>query len=194
MTVIIDCPYVENDDLLRQYLAGTVADSDAEEFERHLFACDRCREEVEQGLAVRAALQRPAHGSLLRWRFPSVTFAAAAAAVILVAIGLWQMRSAEPTVPQPVRGSERGITASARLANGAFTTIWQPNPSARQYVVQLFTADGTPLQSVHTSESKATVPLGSIPRGKTIYWKIQALDENGTVIGSSELQRITISR
>ena len=114
--------------------------------------------------------------------------------MILVAIGLWQMRSAEPTVPQPVRGSERGITASARLANGAFTTIWQPNPSARQYVVQLFTADGTPLQSVHTSENKATVPLGSIPRGKTIYWKIQALDENGTVIGSSELQRITISR
>jgi hypothetical protein len=80
------------------------------------------------------------------------------------------------------------------VANGALTATWQPNLSARQYVVQLFTADGTPLQSVHTSESRATLPLGSIPRGKTIYWKVQALDENGTVIGSSELQRIPISR
>jgi anti-sigma factor RsiW len=186
-----ECLYADDDDLLRKYVAGKVTESEAETFEGHLFECDRCRTELEQTLAIRAAMQKPSQASLLQWRFPSVISVAAAAAVIVLVVGLWQWRSRSETVMQSVRGAERGeLAATAHLTRGVLNVTWKATPSAREYAVQLFTGAGTPLQSVRTSDTKASLPLGSVPSGTPLYWRVQAIDENGVVISSSQLQRI----
>lgn len=195
MSESFECLYDDDDDLLRKYAAGKVTESEAETFEAHLFGCDRCRTELEQAMAIRAAMQEPSRGSLLRWRFPSVISVAAAAAVIVLVVGLWQWRSHDETVMQPVRGAERGeLAATAQLTRGVLNVTWKAIPSAREYAVQLFTGAGTPLQSVRTSDSKASLPLGSVPSGAPLYWRVQAMDENGVVISSSQLQRIAHPR
>ena len=195
MSESLECLYADDDDLLRKYAAGKVTESEGETFEEHLFGCDRCRTELEQAMAIRAAMQAPSHASVLRWRFPSVSFVAAAAAVIVVVLGLWQLRSRDHEVMQPVRGTQRGeMAATARLTGGTLNVTWQRPPAAHEYVVQLFTADGTPLQSMRTSNSTASLPLGSLPSGAPLYWRVQAIDENGVVISSSQLQRLARSR
>jgi hypothetical protein len=190
-----ECLYADDDDLLRHYAAGKVTESEAERFEEHLFGCDRCRTELEQAMGIRAAAEEPSRASLLQWRFPSVSFVAAAAAVIVVVFGLWQLRSRDHAVLQPVRGTQRGeLAATARVTGGTLSVTWRPTPAAHEYAVQLFTVDGTPLQSVRTSESRASLPLGSLPSGARLYWRVQAIDENGVVISSSQLQRIAPTR
>jgi hypothetical protein len=186
-----ECLYADDDDLLRKYAAGKVTESEAETFEEHLFGCDRCRTELEQAMAIRAAMQEPSRASLLQWRFPSVAFVAAAAAVIVVVFGLLQLRSRDQAIVQPVRGAQHGeLAATARVSGGSLSINWNAIPAARDYTVQLFTADGSPLQSMRTSDSKASLPLGSLPSGAPLYWRVQAIDENGVVISSSPLQRI----
>ncbi len=195
MSELFECLYADDDDLPRKYAAGKVTESEAETFEEHLFRCDRCRTELEQAMAIRAAMQEPSRASLLQWRFPSVSFVAAAAAVIVVVLGLWQLRSRDHEVLQPVRGTQRGeLAATARLTRGTLNVTWQTTPAAHEYAVQVFTADGTPLQSMRTSDSKASLPLGSLPSGAPLYWRVQAIDENGVVISSSQLQRIARTR
>ena len=195
MSESLECLYADDDDLLRRYAAGKVTESEAEAFEGHLFGCDRCKTELEQAMAIRAAMQQPARASLLQWRFPSVASVAAAAAVIIVVLGLWQIRSHDREVLQPVRGSQGGeLSATSRIAAGSVSVTWQAIPAAHEYAVQLFTADGTPLQSVRTSDSRVSLPLGSLPSGAPVYWRVQAIDENGVVISSSQLQRLARPR
>ena len=195
MSESLECLYADDDDFLRKYAAGKVTESEAETFEEHLFECDRCRMELEQAMAIRAAMQEPARASLLQWRFPSVASVAAAAAVIIVVLGLWQIRSRDHEVLQPIRGTPLGgLAAGARVAGGSLNVTWQAIPTAHEYAVQLFTADGTPLQSMRTSNSRASLPLGSLPSGAPVYWRVQAIDENGVVISSSQLQRLARAR
>jgi putative zinc finger protein len=190
-----ECLYADDDDLLRKYAAGKVTESEAERFEEHLFGCDRCRTELEQAMAIRAAMQEPSRASLLQWRFPSVAFVAAAAAVIVVVFGLLQLRSRDQVIVQPVRGAKHGeLAATALVSGGSLSVNWNSIPGARDYTVQLFTADGSPLQSMRTSDSTASLPLGSLPSGAPLYWRVQAIDENGVVISSSPLQRIARPR
>ncbi len=195
MSESFECLYADDDDLRRKYAAGKVTESEAETFEEHLFGCDRCRTELEQAMAIRAAMQEPSRFSLLQWKFPSVISVAAAAAVIVLVMGLWQWRSRDEAVMQSVRGADRGdLAATAQVTRGVLNVTWKATPSAREYAVQLFTAGGTPLQSVRTSDSKASLPLGSVPSGMPLYWRVQAIDENGVVISSSQLQRIARPR
>ena len=181
----IECRYSDDDDVLRQYVTGRLPEAAAEEFEQHLFECDRCAEEVESAMELRAVMRKPQSRRLY-------VPLAAAAIVAAVALSLWQARPREtPLAPPPLRGStSREMTASGSLVKGTFTASWKPVRDARSYRVQVFDSIGEPVTWTETSKTTFSASIGSDPKGEPRYWKVQALDDDRVVIASSELLKI----
>jgi hypothetical protein len=181
----IECRYSDDDDVLRQYVTGRLSEEAAAEFEQHMFECDRCAEEVERALELRAVMRKP-HSR--RFYVPL----AAAAIVAAVAFSLWQARPREnPLGPPPLRGStSREMSASGSVVKGIFTASWKPVHDARSYRVQVFDSIGDPVTWTETSKTTFSASIGSAPRGEPRYWKVQALDDDRVVIASSELLKI----
>jgi hypothetical protein len=181
----IECRYSDDDDVLRQYVSGRLSDEAAEEFEQHMFECDRCAEEVERAMELRAVMGKPQSRRLY-------VPLAAAAIVAAVALSLWQARPREnPLAPPPLRGStSREMSASGSVVKGVFTASWKPVRDARSYRVQVFDSIGEPVTWTETSKTTFSASIGSAPRGEPRYWKVQALDDDRVVIASSELLKI----
>ncbi len=180
-----NCSYSDDEDVLRQYVAGRLSEAAAEEFEQHMFACDRCAEEVERAMELRAVMQKPQHR---RVYIPL----AAAAIVAAVALSLWQARPREnPLAPPPLRGiGAREISATGSIQDGVFTASWKPVRDTRSYRVQVFDSIGEPVTWTETSKTTFSAPIGPAPRGEPRYWKVQALDDDRVVIASSPLLKI----
>jgi hypothetical protein len=90
-----ECALVDRERLMVSYLAGKLSAADAEVFEAHYFGCDQCWEELQDGLAIRAAMAQakprtaPSVAVATKaTRQPSWRWLAAAAAVVLAA-GIW---------------------------------------------------------------------------------------------------------
>src|SRR5438093_7515954 len=75
-----NCRYSDDDEVLRLYVAGRLAEPAAEQFEQHLFECDRCAEEVERAMELRAVMGRRAERRV---------FLPVAAAAIVAAVTRW---------------------------------------------------------------------------------------------------------
>jgi hypothetical protein len=180
----MECRYSEDDDVLRQYVVGRLSEAAADEFEQHMLECDRCAEEVERAMELRAVMRK-------RQRRAYVPLATAAI-VAAVVLSLWQARPREnPLAPPPLRGTtSREIVASGSVVKGIFNASWKPVRDARSYRVQVFDSIGEPVTWTETSKTTFSAPIGSAPRGEASYWKVQALDDDRVVIASSELLKI----
>ena len=194
-----ECRLPTEDDAVRQYVAGLLPEAEAEEFEAHLFECDACAEEVQQALEIRAALNeapavegRRPRRPLLRAAAPHAKYSllAAAAVAAVVAVGLWQVRVArEPFSPPPLRSSSTfEIAASGHLNGSTFSATWKPVPGARSYRVQVFDSVGEPVSWTETSSTRLSASVA--PHNEPRFWKVQALDDDRVVIGSSALIKI----
>jgi len=183
-----ECRQTPDDDVLRQYVAGQLPEAAAEEFEQHMFACDRCADEVQQAIELRAAMP-PA---IRQQKHRPYSLLAAAAAVAVVALGLWQVRTRqEPLSPPPLRSANaREIKASGHLNGATFTASWSAVPDARSYRVRVFDSVGEPVTWMETTSTRFSGAIGPTPRGQPRYWKVQALDDDHVVIASSELRKI----
>ena len=217
-----ECRYAEDDDVLRQYARGVLSGDAAERFEGHLFGCDRCDGELRRAVELRAALTplpislvAPTEAPPPVVAFPMRRFRPlylpAAAAMLLVMLGFWQLRGPGPAdgapwpgsgsvSPEPMRGSAAlPIPASGNLSGDTFHASWMTPrsvdlagkelPHSRVYLVQFFGQDGTPLSSVATGETFVTVPLSGPLHVAAFYWNVQMLDADGVAIGRSEMQR-----
>lgn len=188
----LNCLYAADDDVLRQYVTGKLPNDDAEEFEEHLFACERCREEVETAIELRAALAREQE---IRRESPAsvsrYAILALAAAAAIAVVGLWRMQDRGPLQPAPLRSSvSREIAASGRLVAGTLTLSWRAVDAASSYRVQVLNAVGEPVNSTETAATNFSVALPPTPPGEALYWKVQALDDDHVVIASSQLRKI----
>ena len=182
-----ECRQAADDEALREYVAGHLSEAAAEEFEQHLFECDRCAEEVERAIEIRAALKkRRVAGS--GWRVGL----AIAATLAAVAFGLWQIElRQQPFAPPPLRSANtREISATGRLAGTTFTASWNAVRDARSYRVQIFNAIGEPVTWTETSATKFSASIGA-KNSEPRYWKVQALDDDHIVIASSQLMKIS---
>lgn len=103
----IDCEYVQDHDLVKSYLGGGLSEKEAEAFEAHYFACDRCWEEVNTANQIRASaapassqrdtgvrVRYPPPVARPQWRALAL---AAAVAVALLGGGLFYLRSRDQT-------------------------------------------------------------------------------------------------
>lgn len=123
-----ECPFAEDDDVLRQYGRGTLTGAAADTFEAHLFGCDRCDRELRRAVELRAALtpvetatsapaSMPAVASFSDQRFRPLLLAAAAVALV-VGLGFWQSRTPRPRVGEPLSAS-RPITQEPMRGSSA---------------------------------------------------------------------------
>jgi len=203
----LDCAVIEQEEMVRAYVVDDLTAEDALAFEAHYFACDRCWQDVQRALEVRAALEStpaqaeheaaPVPGRLTgtsRTWWPWL----AAAATLVLAVALWSAvpSSPPPQLPQPaetLRGSgDAGPAVTAvRGADGAIQIDWPVNSRAASYVLKVFGTDGT---TVLTREVKADTvsltlsaqDLTGRPADERLYTEIEAIEVLGVVIASSE--------
>jgi hypothetical protein len=186
----IECRHEADDEVLRQYVSGQLSDAAAEAFEEHMFDCDRCADEVQRAIEIRAALAGAPASAGHRLKPVLHIPLAVAAVAAAVAIGLWQFQSRQLS-PPPLRSvSSREIAATGRVVGTIFNASWNVIPNARSYRVQVFNSLGEPVTWTETSSTKFSAPIGAASRGEPRYWKVQALNDDHVVIASSQLIKI----
>ena len=170
-------------DLARKYVAGTLAEDQAERFEEHYFECDECWREVETAAAVRHALtpQATARSAPRPW-WPALAVAAVAAFAL---VGVWQWQASEPDTPiyRDAAGTIMSTNAS-RSADGIRIT-WKTPPDAQRYQVQLFKTDGELVASVVSAVPNVSFQASEI--GGASQYRILAMDELGATVADSGL-------
>lgn len=188
----IECRHEADDEVLRQYVAGVLPESAAEAFEEHMFKCDRCAEEVQRAIELRAALATTHAGRASARRVGLYQLLAVAAVAAFLVVGLWQLQSRQQSLaPPPLRSAgAREIIATGHVVGTTFNATWNPVPDARSYRVQIFNSVGEPVTWTETSDTRFSAPLAAAPRGEPRYWKVQALDDDHVVIASSQLLKI----
>ncbi len=196
----IDCPATHEGqrDLVPLYLAGKLADDEAEAFEAHYFGCEKCRADVRAGAALREVYGKKA---VVASESASVTPAppgrswlplAAAAAIAVLGLGVWiSRRAAEPPGQPVLRGSNAGALILKIEADqqGRIELSWPAHPAAVAYEVQVFSTDGTRVWGREVNEPRLTIGPGALPSpdaGKTLEVEVQALDAMRQVVASSD--------
>lgn len=195
------CPIDDSDTDVR-YLAGQLSAPDAEAFEEHYFDCDICWNAVQRGTEIRSALAHPvSRGSQRRQNWWPLL---AAAAVLVVVAGIWQVQrpvgeaslSADPHV-EPMRGNPTLSAISVTARDKALAASWSHAPDASTYSVRLMASDGQLLFERETSDTSITVPTDSLARperGGSIYWQVEALNDLRVVVRSYPLTEARPSR
>ena len=204
------CARVEEEDLETRYLAGTLAEEEAEAFEEHYFGCDRCWAAVQLGLDVRAATAaadpesrvgapaltvdrgRPARmpdaaRSRRRW-WPIAV--AASVAVLTVAVWQWSDSSRIVPIDDAVRGPSDSIRVVASTRGRTMMVSWAPKPSADRYGVRLQKGDATVIIERIISDTSLAVSRDSlvgVTTGERVYWEVRALDALRRTIARSRL-------
>ena len=141
--------------------------------EAHLADCARCRREVaEVSRLVRTLPRRPS------WQ---IIGPIAAAAVLLIAVGLWQLspdqassaralrESAITTAPAPVPVAPVGQVA--RVGSISWTSV----PGADRYRLRLFDAAGVVVWETEAADTASQLPSAlRLEQGQSYFWKVEA--------------------
>jgi hypothetical protein len=197
---IKDCPFRDQDDIEGSYLAGALSPADAEDFERHYFECDECWSRVQRAAEIRSALADPANvgrsdvAPIRRKRAVRPWAGSlAAAAVVLLAVGIWRSREIprSPSLPPStvMRGAARSINVASHTASGMLIAAWGRTPSASSYRVRLLSADGSLVYERETKDTSLVLGDSVVMSGSALplFWEIQALNELRNVVAASTL-------
>jgi hypothetical protein len=191
----IACPTASENarDLVPLYLAGKLSETDAEAFETHYLGCAQCREDLQAGAALRELYGKPAVAALKRPAPARRTWLplAAAAAIALVAVGVWNSRKPAEAPGQPVLrgGSTGGLQVEVTSGpEGSIELSWPPHPNATAYEVQVLATDGVSVWRAEADEPHLRIAPGTLPTplpDQSFVVEVQALDSMGAVVAAS---------
>jgi anti-sigma factor RsiW len=211
----INCPYGDDSDVDAHYLAGTLSTEESEVFEEHYFSCDRCFAAVQRGNEIRAALSLPTSREMPespptliplihpRRRFTAWQPGLAAAAVVILVLGVRQLnsprRNAPPSAVVPTSDAPRGVAQALTLTSHATSAVlvaaWSPPSAARSYRVRLLATDGSLLFEREIADTSIMLSRDLLHGGKTpVYWEVQALDALRSVIATSPVVQAQTSQ
>lgn len=162
----------------------------------HLASCASCSEdwrlaaEIERQSAdsVASSAERP--GRVIQGRFGAwrpLTAAAALAAGLLIAVGVYRtggLNPQEPTYREPGRASVHSLLAQGEaLPRQGAVLRWSAVPGAISYDVRISTDDLRPVQTAEgLSATEYRIPdasLGSLPTGAKLLWQVEAVFPDG---------------
>lgn len=192
MTKAYDCPSGGRADTALRYLAGRLPVAEAQTFEEHYFSCADCREDVQRGGELRETMGKPAVVFAAPERRSSRPWLplAAAAAIALVGVGLWQVgrrTGRSETVSRAAQGSIAGLAVSAG-ADGGFDLTWAAAEGASSYEVEVFSSDSRRLWKAETREPRVRIePAVLSAPGGSYEIRVEALDALGRVVASGEI-------
>lgn len=177
----LTCEEVEAHALDTRYLAGTLPDKDAEAFEAHYFGCERCWNNVQRGIEVRAAEAggpSPAGSARRLSRLTSRWSLAAAAALLLVAGGAWWMVTQDAGYEDTFRAAAADAAVIVGGSGDSLTASWRSRTEAEAHRVRVFASDGTLLLESETTDTSFAADaraLRSAATGDTVYLEVRWL-------------------
>lgn len=180
---VLTCDQVDERDLEAAYIAGRLPDSDAEAYEAHVFACDRCWAVLQTAQAVAAArhpalsAQRP---GLPRW------LALAAGITALVAGTWWVSATRQPLAPEALRGVEDSIAVQLEATDAGLALRFGAFPGADRYRIRVFSPTGELLAERETPDTTLEVSLDREPPTALLI-EVTALDLLREPLASSGL-------
>jgi hypothetical protein len=191
----ITCADVEAEGLEARYVAGTLPDPDAAAFEDHYFECVRCWDRVQHAMEVRAGLETlppaapgpaPVHA---RRRAAWAAWPIAAAAVVLVALGIRRLRPSPGSGEPAMRGPDSVWAIRTAAGPGRLSVDWPRVAGAERYRVRLLAADGALLLQRETADTGVAIAIDSLPQSAArapAFWEIEALDGLNAIVKQSE--------
>jgi Putative zinc-finger len=171
---------------IAEYIEGRSSGADKEATERHLAACDSCRQEV---IAIRRVVQ--ASAGRKRRIGPLVAGAIAVAAGLLVLLVNPQFVS--KTGFPPTHRGEPLTEAGVRLIGshpsptntGTRAFVWASYPHARRYELTVLDTTGVSVWDYVTNDTSAVMPQSIPLRPRQLYfWKVNAETGWGRSISS----------
>ena len=134
----------------------------------------------------------------MRWLVP--------VSVVLLLIGLGlglTHRSQEPQLradagngPVLYRSQEIQVIApTGEVAEAPKTLRWKPVPGLTRYKISIMEVDESLLWSGETNDSTLTIPVSTRVKmlpGKPVLWRVTALDDQGRVLATSQVQRFSV--
>ncbi len=200
----VTCELVDERDLDTRYIAGRLNPEEAEGFEAHFFACERCWALVQQGVEVRSALSPdPSAGhsrreaSVFKGTRRGWWGLAAAAAVAAVMLGTWWtgQRSGLEPAEDVLRGGEVPFLVTSSGTDAALQAAWPRQANADLYRVRLYAADGTLAVQRELVDTSILLQRDSIPlpRQAPAFWEVQALDHLRQPVARSDLTKAVTS-
>jgi hypothetical protein len=158
----------------------------AAELNRQQAAGADAAEAADRADAVPNRLGTVVHGRFGRWR--PLAAAAALAAGLLIAVGVYHQSPSSPQEPAYREAGHAGIRslvpAGAALPRKAAVLRWSPLEGATGYDVQVSTED---LKSVAAAKGLSAAQyrisegsLASLPHGTKLLWRVDALRADGS--------------
>jgi hypothetical protein len=135
-----------------------------------------------------------------RWALPATVVAAA------VVVGVILLRPPKEPDLQANAGGQTTVYRSQEIQvvtpvgdvpQIPRTLQWQSFSGAQRYKVVVMEVDNSPLWSTETKETSLEIPASlhaKILPGKPILWQVTALDGQGRVLGTSQIQRFSTPR
>ena len=209
-----NCPYAESD-IEARYVAGKLSSEESEAFEEHYFSCDRCFAAVQRANEIRAALSASPGGLTVgaepttilivrpRRRFSAWQPALAAAAVVVVALGVRRMNPSRQLTQAPIpaaasdapRGSAPTFTLTSHATTAVLVAAWSPPLAAQTYRVRLLATDGSLLFERETADTSIMLSRDLLRGAKSpVYWEVQALDALRSVVATSPVVQAQTSQ
>lgn len=165
----------------------------------HAMACAACREEFELLRSLERAGGDDARKAVegIRWKRH---LAMALAASVVLAVGVETGRRVmERDQRDVMRGAGDGVTliapaegAAARAGTDSLTFAWTTVPGAEAYLVEVLSADGSPVVSQRTRDTTYTIGAANgLPAGE-YRWLVQSYAADGTE-ARSPARRLTLT-
>jgi len=135
-----------------------------------------------------------------RWALPAAMVAAAVVVAVMV------MRPPKEPDLQANAGGQTTVYRSQEIQvvspvgdvpQAPRTLQWQAFPGTQLYRVVVMEVDHSPLWSAETKEMSVQIPASlraKILPGKPILWQVTAVDRQGRVLGTSQIQRFSTPR
>lgn len=196
------CEDTDERDLEARYAAAKLSSDDAEAFEEHFFACDRCWSLVQRAVEIRAAQTRAARARPPRspaWRSNRVSRWLTLAAAAIIVAGIWRAGALRGPGSETV--AMRSPTDSLHVVTGTrgatLIASWARAIEASSYRVRLYSASGTLLHQRDLTDTTIAVAASSLPKtlpGTDLYWEIQAINRSRQVVARSGLRAVRFPR
>lgn len=188
-----ECP---GEDALLAAIRGEGSEAERLRVLDHALQCSACRPELALLRAVTGpeARERPVV-RIESWRR---FVPAAAAAGILLAVGLfgidrWRERGDSGITRAPMNAGAPALIAPSSgsvLGAGPVTFVWHPVTGARQYTVEVSTADGTSVFTSSTADTVIAAPLGGAAHGELRWWVRAHMDDGAELRSEARVVRV----
>ena len=181
---------------IASYIDGTLTESERQDVESHLSACDACRTEVITSQEAVSSIPPAAQPRMRSWR-PLAGFAAAAVIVVTAATLLGGREEPSIVRADPPSAGQAIQIETVNPENGASLgdtreLAWKNQGAGTTYRITIGDDAGQPVHSASVADTSMVIPSSvKLITGRTYFWYVDAITSDGTT-ATSGLKSFTV--